>query len=1469
MTNSTDQQRQKKKKPKKPGELTRQYEKNRRDRINSKLEELASMLPHYCKENPWQKKEIIENSIEFLLSVKAEKTENQELMRKMYSEIKALKDIIVAFSEFKYLKYDIFKLSSVEIRMILKQLSENNCKLLDKDKKEAKTNSKLVTGQEDKQNEGKGLEEVGEEHSYSVNNNKSSQLNQSQGVGEVAATHVKPRLIYVQQPTVAPVQVGNLQKLLVQEQPAQPSQAQLHVNNQNKVFIQQQPILAAPAAVGGQPKIYLQPQQLQPSALVDQQQQQIIITRGKSNYVLNGTQVLQIVPGGALVKVGSTPPLQTYGRPIAQDLGRTIVTSTVMANTGPKVSLIDLKKKKRPYLKRKLKTNPLSQPDVPSSKLKLESQPLAASTVAEPQQKAIALSEASAKEDGLEDPASLGVKVSSELSLQTSSGQLDLQPQVEVSTHILPTSNSELSESVTHTSIAAASESYEGHVTTSTSAAELEPLNDAGLADTLDEHLGGDIVGVDDQLDAAGLVVPLQDREHLNSSFSSQLEASLDTQTSLQFSGLDQSQSGKELGDLVALEKLEEGGEQKKQLQEKQRLEELKMINETIKEENIKETAEMKRELRRGEKKKKSSYSIPALCQISVNIGDRPDVASSPGVLSLNSVGTISPSHTPTPDKSAMESGKNSEDPVIEELKTIRPEELLQVEIVTGAEHDQVKSSHSSHLVTTSLSTTLASGQQTYLTSFPHTAKHNEQESCVGVNIQVELSQALTDLDREFNLDNINPVQDIKDLKDDVLETGVQQKTVTPSKTCPAPNTGVDQQSVYDFSCKPNSPPVPLHKTRKDSRSPRQAKEDFNRSSKQEMKEQKVAEYKNKSAEKKQSQAAAVGCSAAGHQLETYDERLVNQQQQQQQQGKQTTNYTLPPSTKQSTYPTNSSSKLSGGNYAHAAVPTTYHLNHAVPRHSYMASHYQYQSNQQSYHPYPQPVPVTEMKEQVQTFHQDPKYSASCPTHASPYPTSNIQDFHSRNYYKNYNTANQHYRSSGGFNHGDAAVGHQQYLPDRKHRHLNQQVVNQQQIMVQEGAALPDKSGVDQDMNASATFSVTQLVNTSQRKSSKKSSSHATKQRGKGDSERREKEDKRAGKGNSRRNRSGNRTNYSAESLLSAQGQVTFTTPDTAKEDRLKVSPVKNQKMSSNAPDKGVHAISSSAAAGSSSSRSNVNWSNEMNQHFSSLPFSSLSPSPGLFSSDLSSFEIGIFQQQESNSRDYFTNQVSNQQAAAAKSSKNCQSGSSSNQRSGADWGINSGAILDGSFLPPLPTMTPPTLTPPTEDPYAFMSHSHSGFYSCASVPTQRSQNVYTSHPPNLPVSGCATPSSMMKAAAAGTAHQGFPAAAQMFGISALGGGKVSSNTGSLVNFNLSTIFPEINIQQAPGPNCQSKPLVGIPPMPPPEFLQGPRSGQLGSAELLPHSISLLGHSSQVPTFTSTISSNMLPLPNLPPDREY
>ena len=42
------------------------------------------------------------------------------------------------------------------------------------------------------------------------------------------------------------------------------------------------------------------------------------------------------------------------------------------------------------------------------------------------------------------------------------------------------------------------------------------------------------------------------------------------------------------------------------------------------------------------------------------------------------------------------------------------------------------------------------------------------------------------------------------------------------------------------------------------------------------MKEEKVAEHKSKSAEKKQSQAGAAACPAAGHQLESYHERKDN-----------------------------------------------------------------------------------------------------------------------------------------------------------------------------------------------------------------------------------------------------------------------------------------------------------------------------------------------------------------------------------------------------------------------------------------------------------------------------------------------------------------------------------------------------------------------------------------------------------------
>ena len=65
------------------------------------------------KENPWPKQEIISNSIEFISSKKGESLRSLELLRSMKIEIEKLKDVILAYTEFKYQKYDIHKLRSV------------------------------------------------------------------------------------------------------------------------------------------------------------------------------------------------------------------------------------------------------------------------------------------------------------------------------------------------------------------------------------------------------------------------------------------------------------------------------------------------------------------------------------------------------------------------------------------------------------------------------------------------------------------------------------------------------------------------------------------------------------------------------------------------------------------------------------------------------------------------------------------------------------------------------------------------------------------------------------------------------------------------------------------------------------------------------------------------------------------------------------------------------------------------------------------------------------------------------------------------------------------------------------------------------------------------------------------------------------------------------------------------------------
>ena len=217
--------------------------------------------------------------------------------------------------------------------------------------------------------------------------------------------------------------------------------------------------------------------------------------------------------------------------------------------------------------------------------------------------------------------------------------------------------------------------------------------------------------------------------------------------------------------------------------------------------------------------------------------------------------------------------------------------------------------------------------------------------------------------------------------------------------------SGSGQQSVYDFSCKPSSPVVPLNKSRKDLRSPRQPKEE--KSTKLEEIINLKPEPKPKPGEKKSSpstQPITHSGYTNQHLGQNYDKRLL------QEGGRGSQN---------STSGTQDASRLiqdTRGNqsrqYSHPT--TTYHpgTQHSIPRHTYMTPHYQYHQvgvpgapgvpNQQT-NSYPHHsnsyshVPVTEMKN-VSSFHQDPKYS--CSTHSSSssssYPPSNLQDFNSR-----------------------------------------------------------------------------------------------------------------------------------------------------------------------------------------------------------------------------------------------------------------------------------------------------------------------------------------------------------------------------------------------------------------------------------------------------------------------------------------
>ena len=72
------------------------WEKERRDRFNMKLEELASCLPNYKKETTWKKVEIVENAIINMRnkSIAVNKS-HEETIRKLSTEVNQQDDNIV------------------------------------------------------------------------------------------------------------------------------------------------------------------------------------------------------------------------------------------------------------------------------------------------------------------------------------------------------------------------------------------------------------------------------------------------------------------------------------------------------------------------------------------------------------------------------------------------------------------------------------------------------------------------------------------------------------------------------------------------------------------------------------------------------------------------------------------------------------------------------------------------------------------------------------------------------------------------------------------------------------------------------------------------------------------------------------------------------------------------------------------------------------------------------------------------------------------------------------------------------------------------------------------------------------------------------------------------------------------------------------------------------------------------------
>ena len=307
---------------------------------------------------------------------------------------------------------------------------------------------------------------------------------------------------------------------------------------------------------------------------------------------------------------------------------------------------------------------------------------------------------------------------------------------------------------------------------------------------------------------------------------------------------------------------------------------------------------------------------------------------------------------------------------------------------------------------------------------------------------------------------------------------------------------------------------------------------------------------------------------------------------------------------------------------------------------------------------------------------------------------------------------------------------------------------------------------------------------------------------------------------------------YTAESLLSTHGgQSDYHTHSQVNQQRSSNYPrVSTDKSSNRMPELNWNVDSSGSATGS---------------HFA--PFPSISPSPNLFSQDFGSFDFPMFgttdmsahqKPRKDHTRYDMSSNQQNQPQQVHQQDFHHQDSTQQQQQ-----------LFDANFFSTTGTLTPPSVAgvyPSHDESYINFATTNSGMNPATTTSSSRQykrQQVHQQQQQSMDQHHMSQRSSHM------IDHQGYSSQQQI--LLSSNNQSVPASGSSYSNFNLSTIFPEINVPGLPPTDKIAALLPTVPPPPPlpttatPSRTSTSISTSLPSAtpEILPHSISIFsGH---------------------------